>query len=128
MRALLSTVTKKIIIGYLVIVVFSLLAVGFALFRLHQQTNQAEHLVNVDFRAFELVRDLQQNLLAQENIEKQLLILRDPALRELRLNRNEELTRYFLLLNCLYQIRYCKYYSNYYNKWNSGYFINLLLP
>ncbi len=99
MRALLSTVTKKIIIGYLVIVVFSLLAVGFALFRLHQQTKQAEHLVNVDFRAFELVRDLQQNLLAQENIEKQLLILRDPALRELRLNRNEELTRYFLLLN-----------------------------
>lgn len=98
MSNLFSTVTKKVVIGYLVIVFFSLSAIGFALFRLHQQTAQTEQLVKVDFRAFELVRDLQQNLLAQENIEKQLLILRDPALRELRLNRNEELARYAQLL------------------------------
>ncbi len=98
---LFSTVTKKVIVGYLVVVIFSLLAVGFALFRLHQQTLETEHLVNVDFRAFELVRDLQQNLLAQENIEKQLLILRDPALGELRLSRNAEFTRYALALNRL---------------------------
>lgn len=94
MRKLFSTVTKKVIIGYLVIVFFSLLAIGFALFRLHQQTAQAQTLVSVDFKAFELVRDLQQNLLAQDNIEKQLLILRDPALRDLRLNRNEALSGY----------------------------------
>ena len=99
MRSLFSTVTKKVIIGYLVVVIFSLLAVGFALSRLHQQTLDTEHLVNVEFRTFELVRDLQQNLLAQENIEKQLLILRDPALSELRLNRNNEFTRYALALN-----------------------------
>lgn len=99
MRSLFSTVTKKVIIGYLVVVLFSLLAVGFALSRLHQQTLDTEHLVNVEFRTFELVRDLQQNLLAQENIEKQLLILRDPALSELRLNRNNEFTRYALALN-----------------------------
>ncbi len=99
MRNLFSTVTKKVIIGYLVIVIFSLSAVGFALSRLHQQTRDTENLVNVEFRTFELVRDLQQNLLAQENIEKQLLILRDPALSELRLNRNNEFTRYALALN-----------------------------
>lgn len=99
MRKLFSTVTKKVVIGYLVIVFFSLLAIGFALYRLHQQTAQAQHLVNVDFRAFELVRDLQQNLLAQENIEKQLLILRDPALRELRLNRNDALSGYAQSIN-----------------------------
>ncbi len=98
MRSLFSTVTKKIIIGYLVVVLFSLLAVGFALSRMHQQTLNTERLVNVEFRMFELVRDLQQNLLAQENIEKQLLILRDPALRDLRINRNKELTRYVLAL------------------------------
>ncbi len=96
---LFSTVTKKVVIGYLVVVIFSLSAVGFALTRLHQQTSDTEHLVNVEFRTFELVRDLQQNLLAQENIEKQLLILRDPALSELRLNRNNEFTRYTLALN-----------------------------
>ena len=96
---LFSTVTKKVVVGYLVIVIFSLSAVGFALSRLHQQTGDTERLVNVEFRTFELVRDLQQNLLAQENIEKQLLILRDPALSELRLNRNSEFTRYALALN-----------------------------
>ncbi|MCD6580179.1 MAG: diguanylate cyclase, partial [Desulfuromusa sp.] len=99
MLNLFSTVTKKVVIGYLVVVIFSLLAVGFALSRLHQQTLDTEHLVNVEFRTFELVRDLQQNLLAQENIEKQLLILRDPALSELRLNRNNEFTRYALALS-----------------------------
>ncbi len=99
MRGLFSTVTKKVIIGYLVIVVFSLSAVGFALLRLHQQTTDTEHLVNVEFRIFELARDLQQNLLAQENIEKQLLILRDPALSELRASRNLEFARYALALN-----------------------------
>lgn len=87
------------IAGYLVILVFSLCAIGFALTRLHQQTRDTEQLVNVEFRIFELVRDLQQNLIAQENIEKQLLILKDSALSELRLNRNEEFTRFALALN-----------------------------
>ena len=99
MRSLFSTVTKKVIIGYLVVVFFCLSAVGFALFSLHQQTNATEELVNVEFRIFELVRDLQQNLLAQENIEKQLLILKDPSLSELRLSRNREFTRYSLELS-----------------------------
>jgi GGDEF domain-containing protein len=99
MRNLFSTVTKKVVIGYLAIVFFSSLAIGFALYRLYQQTAQTEQLVKVEFRAFELVRDLQQNLIAQENVEKQLLILRDPSLRELRLNRSEELARYAHLLS-----------------------------
>ncbi len=99
MRNLFSTVTKKVVIGYLVVLIFSLLAVGFALSRMHQQSLDTEQLVNVEFRTFELVRDLQQNLLAQENIEKQLLILRDPALSELRLNRNNEFIRYALEIN-----------------------------
>lgn len=99
MRSLFSTVTKKVIIGYLVVVFFCLSAVGFALYSLHKQTSAAEKLVNVEFRIFELVRDLQQNLLAQENIEKQLLILKDPTLGELRLSRNREFTRYALALS-----------------------------
>ncbi len=98
MRKLFSTVTRKVIIGYLLVVLFCLSAVGFALLRLHQQTKQAEQLVHVEFHAFELVRDLQQNLLAQENIEKQLLIIRDAALQELRKNRHQELRRYALQL------------------------------
>jgi len=99
MRSLFSTVTQKVVIGYLVVVFFCLSAVGFALYSLHNQTKEAEKLVNVEFHVFELVRDLQQNLLAQENIEKQLLILREPSLGELRLSRDREFTRYALGLS-----------------------------
>lgn len=98
MRKLFSTVTKKVVIGYLVIVLFTVCAVGYALYQLHQQTRSTEYLVNIEFSTFELLRDLQQNLLALENIEKQLLILRDPELTSLRQNRNEELLRHTLAL------------------------------
>lgn len=98
MFKLFSTVTKKVIIGYLVIVLFTVCAVGYALFQLHQQTRHTEHLVQIEFSTFELLRDLQQNLLALENIEKQLLILRDIELLGLRQNRNQELLNHVLTL------------------------------
>lgn len=101
MRKLFSTVTKKVVIGYLVIVLFTLGAVGYALYQLHLQTRHTEHLVQIEFSTFELLRDLQQNLLALENIEKQLLILRDAELIGLRQNRNEELIRHILTLRSL---------------------------
>ncbi len=101
MLKLFSTVTKKVIIGYLVIVLFTVCAVGYALFQLHQQTRHTEHLVQIEFSTFELLRDLQQNLLALENIEKQLLILRDIELVGLRQNRNEELVSHVLTLQGL---------------------------
>ena len=101
MFKLFSTVTKKVVIGYLVIVLFTVCAVGYALFQLHQQTRHTEHLVQIEFSTFELLRDLQQNLLALENIEKQLLILRDIELVELRQNRNEELFNHIVTLQGL---------------------------
>lgn len=101
MRRLFSTVTKKVVIGYLVIVLFTVCAVGYALFQLHEQTRHTEHLVSIEFSIFELLRDLQQNLLALENIEKQLLILRDSELIGLRQNRIDELLRHMLTLQRL---------------------------
>ena len=101
MRKLFSTVTKKVVIGYLVVVLFTVCAVGYALYQLHEQTRHAEHLVSIEFSTFELLRDLQQNFLALENIEKQLLILRDPELTGLRQNRIDELLRHMLTLQRL---------------------------
>jgi len=101
MRKLFSTVTKKVVIGYLVIVLFTLSAVGYALYQLHLQTRHTEHLVEIEFSTFDVLRDLQQNLLALENIEKQLLILRDTELVGLRQNRNDELLRHILTLQGL---------------------------
>ena len=74
------TVSRKVAIGYLVIIAFNLLAVGYALVSLHDHNQRTEQLVGVQFRAFNLLRDARQNLLAQENLEKQLIILRDPQL------------------------------------------------
>jgi GGDEF domain-containing protein/CHASE3 domain sensor protein len=85
------TITKKVAIGYLVIILFSLIAVGYALISLHEHNRRTEQLVGVQFRAFTLLRDLRQNLLAHENLEKQIIILRDPQLLELLERRDVDL-------------------------------------
>lgn len=86
------TVSQKIAAGYLLSLLFSLVALGYALTSLHQQTGTSRHLVAVDFRALGLLRDLRATTLAQERLEKQLLVLRDPSLLELAVNRREEFT------------------------------------
>ena len=85
------TVTSKVALGYLVIITFSLLALGYALINLHDHNRRTEQLVGGQFHAFTLLRDIRQNLLGQENLEKQLVILRDPQLLELLERRATEL-------------------------------------
>jgi diguanylate cyclase (GGDEF)-like protein len=85
------TVTRKIALGYLLSVGFSLLALSCALHALKDQTRRAEQLVTVDFKARTLVRDLRENLLAYDNLGRQLAILRDPALDELLQHRRQTL-------------------------------------
>ena len=77
------TITRKVEIGYLVVILFGMLAVGYALYSLHDHNNRTAKLVNVQFRALTLLRDLRQNLLAHENLEGQLVILKDPKILEL---------------------------------------------
>jgi diguanylate cyclase (GGDEF)-like protein len=84
------TVTRKVAAGYLLIVFFSMVAIVYALGSLHAQTSRSERLISVDFRALGQVRNLRQNLLAQENLEKQFLILRDPAFLDLLKSRQDE--------------------------------------
>jgi diguanylate cyclase (GGDEF)-like protein len=82
------TVTRKVALGYLVIITFSLLAIGYALISLHDHNRRTEQLVGSQFRTFTLLRDIRQNLLGHENLEKQLVILRDPQLLGLLELRN----------------------------------------
>ncbi|EAT16335.1 diguanylate cyclase domain-containing protein [Desulfuromonas acetoxidans] len=77
------SITRRVAVGYLVIVFFSTLAIGYALTRLHDHTRHTQQLVETQFHAFTLLRDIRQNLLAQENLEKQLLILEDTQLLDL---------------------------------------------
>lgn len=91
MRLFPLTVTRKIVVGYLLSVCFSLLALSCALHALNQQTQRAERLVTVDFKARTLVRDLRDTLLAQQNLLRQWAVLRDPALDELLQHRQQNL-------------------------------------
>jgi len=85
------TVTRKVAFGYLAIILFALLAVGYALVSLHYHNQRTTQLVGGQFIAFSLLRDIRQNLLGQENLEKQLLILRDAQLLDLLEKRAKEL-------------------------------------
>jgi len=69
------TVTGKIVAAYLLLALFSLVALVYALNSLHRQTTVSSHLVDVDMRAAALARELQAGLLAQERLEKLFLIL-----------------------------------------------------
>ncbi len=85
------SITRKVALGYLVVIAFSLLALGYALVCLHDHNSRTEQLVGSQFQAFNLLRDVRQNLLGQENLEKQLVILRDSKLLGLLERRSAEL-------------------------------------
>jgi len=85
------TVTRKVALGYLVIIVFSLLALSYALVGLRDHSRRTEQLVGGQFRVFSLLQDVRQNLIGQENLEKQLLIMRDPQLLGLLERRRADL-------------------------------------
>ncbi|BCR04188.1 GGDEF domain-containing protein [Desulfuromonas versatilis] len=84
------TVTHKIALSYLLLALFGALAILYALACLGEQTDRTEALVAGDFAALGIARDLRQNLLSQERVERQFLLLKDPALRELLVRRGEE--------------------------------------
>ncbi|MBE0596025.1 MAG: diguanylate cyclase [Desulfuromonadales bacterium] len=95
------TLTRKVAAGYLLIVAFSMVAIVYALGSLHDQTSRSERLISVEFQALGLARTLQQNLLAQETLEKQFLILRDQAFLDLLERRREELDQQWRALASL---------------------------
>lgn len=83
-------VAHKIAAGYALVSLFCLAGVIYALAALSSQTRLNQDLVRVDFALMGLVRDLRDNLLAQERLERQLLVLRDAQLKELLEARQEE--------------------------------------
>ncbi len=84
------TLVKKVAAGYLLLVLFSLVAIGYALTGLHRQTEQSQKLVDIEFKASTLLRALRQNLLTQERLFRQALVLRDEELGRLFLARSDE--------------------------------------
>ena len=85
------SITRKVALGYLLLTIFSLLAVGYALISLHGHDRRSAQLVGGQFQAFSLLRDIRQNLQGQDALEKQLMILRDANLQVLLKKRAAEL-------------------------------------
>lgn len=74
------SVSQKIAAGYLLVVVFCLTAIIYALTVLGDLTRRSEQLVVREFGAVVLARDLSQALWDQERLEKQVLILKDASM------------------------------------------------
>ncbi|ABA89530.1 nucleotide cyclase, HAMP and GGDEF-related domain-containing [Syntrophotalea carbinolica DSM 2380] len=89
------SVAQKIAAGYLLVVVFCLAAIVYALTALNSLTQRSESLVVHEFRAVVLARDFARSLLDDERLEKQTLILRDAAMLPLLDARQEELDSIF---------------------------------
>lgn len=83
-------VGQKIIAGFLVGAIFSLAATLFALHHIQQQVDISGTLVHTDFKSLNLIRDLRENLLAQERLEQQFLIYKDDEMLLLLKQRTEE--------------------------------------
>ncbi len=101
MRTARFTAAQKIAAGYMAIALFSLVAIIYALAGMHSQTRSSEELVNRDFRALGLTRELRTNVLAQERLEQQYLILRDGDLLQLLDLRQGEFDALWSNLNAL---------------------------
>jgi GGDEF domain-containing protein len=95
MRRFTFTPVQKVAAGYLTLVLFTLVAIGYALASLHSQTTRSKQMVSVDFKALTLQRQLRRNLLGLETLEKQLVILRDPSLLDLFDRRQRDLRKYW---------------------------------
>lgn len=89
-RAPVLTVSRKITFGYLLMSLFSLAAVIYVLHALDDQADFSRQLVRVEFPTLILAQELSRNLLAQERVERQALILKDPALLEIYHNLRKE--------------------------------------
>jgi len=80
MRLIRPTLTRQIVFGYLILALFSLSAVAYALNSLRDQVNRADNLVQIDIRAQNLLRSLRSSLLGEERLTRQYQVLGQPDL------------------------------------------------
>ncbi|TYO98300.1 diguanylate cyclase (GGDEF)-like protein [Geothermobacter ehrlichii] len=74
------TLTRQIIFGYLILALFSLSAVSYALFRLRDQAERSRQLLQVDLSLQEQLQSLHDTLLEEERLSLQYLLDQRPGL------------------------------------------------
>ena len=83
------TVTRKIVVAYLLIALFSLTAIVYAMSSLHRQMTISTNLVHKDVKSVAMTRDLQGSLASQERLQKQYLLLKKSEILDLLLEKYE---------------------------------------
>lgn len=88
------TISRKMLLSYLVIAFLTVMAGAYAVVSLHQLNDMAYGIISRDFFAVETSKKMMDALLALESAENRYLILKDPSLAEISKSRNREFTQY----------------------------------
>ena len=84
------TLIKKMLLGFSIMVLLTLLTGLYAVLSLRDIRRVSDGIVQRDLPIIEAAGQMTENLLAQDLYEKRSVILRDPAVQTLFLNRSEE--------------------------------------
>lgn len=84
------TLIKKMLLGFSLLVLLTLLTGLYAVLSLRDIRRMSDGIVHQDLPIIEAARQMTETLLAQDLYEKRSVILRDPAVQTLFLNRSEE--------------------------------------
>lgn len=84
------TISRKLLLGYLVMALLTVMASAYAVVSLRQLNNLAYGIIHQDFFMVETSKKMMDALLAQESAERRYLILKDPSIAEIFRARNRE--------------------------------------
>ena len=90
MKIMKLTISRKLLLGYLVMALLTVMASAYAVVSLRQLNDLAYGIINQDFFIVENSKKMMDTLLAQESAERKYLILKDPSLAEIFRARNRE--------------------------------------
>lgn len=84
------TISRKMLLSYLVMALLTVMASAYAVVSLRQLNDVAYGIINQDFFVVETSKKMMDAMLAQESAERRYLILKDPSLAEICRARNLE--------------------------------------
>ncbi len=84
------TISRKLLLSYLVMALLTVMASTYAIFSLRQLNELAYGIIHHDFFVVETSKKMMDALLAQESAERRFVILKDPAIAEIFRERNRE--------------------------------------
>jgi diguanylate cyclase (GGDEF)-like protein len=95
------TLIKKMLLGFSIMVLLTLLTGLYAVLNLRDLRQMSDSIVERDLPIIEASSQMTENLLAQDLYEKRSVILRDPVVQTLFLNRSEDFHLKLAQLNSL---------------------------